>query len=374
MLLKSDSSECGWRDEEVVQETMKIIKVFLSGIVNSTNAQNLNCLALAHHLDKRKFEVRTLTVYSGDLPVEKIDGVEYLPVRHPAKIWHPLQLLRGMLWADVSYLCKPEHWKLQRWLVKTLHKKAFKTVEGAIIGTNLEKLLATCHKVDEVRESLDFTGNTYSITNAMRSVNEQTIGLVTNDKALYLGAETGMFANEVLRERLTEVAIIGGNLYYKGLDDFFELARRFPQLRFHVIGSGMGKVSPVDEVRKCGLSNVVCHGSLAHAEIAALLKSVQLHVFPSRAEGFPKVTLETAAAGVPSVVYNDYGADEWITNGKDGFVVKTIDEMAAVIQNLLDHPEELQPLAANACAMARRFDWKVRVKDWEREIARIVEQ
>lgn len=347
---------------------MKKIKVFLSGIVNSTNAQNLNCLALARHLDKNRFVVRTLTVYSGDLLVEKIEGVKYLPIRYPAKIWHPLQLIRGILWADVSYLCKPEYWKLQRWLVRTFRKKAFKTIEGAFIGTNLEKALALDGTIDGVRQSLEFTGNTYSITAAMRPLNEASIGLKTLDKILYLGAETEIFRDDVKRERLTDVAIIGGNLFYKGLDDFFALAKRFPGLRFHVIGSGMGKVSPSDEVKRLGLTNVICHGSLAHKDLAEVLKGIQLHIFPSRAEGFPKVTLEAATAGVPSLVYGDYGADEWITTGNDGFVVSTLDEMAAVVKDLLAHPEKLQHLSDNAREMAKRFDWKVLVKDWEHEM------
>lgn len=347
---------------------MKKIKVFLSGIVNSTNAQNLNCLALARHLDKNRFVVRTLTVYSGDLLVEKIEGVKYLPIRYPAKIWHPLQLIRGILWADVSYLCKPEYWKLQRWLVRTFRKKAFKTIEGAFIETNLEKALALDGTIDSVRQSLEFTGNTYSITAAMRPLNEASIGLKTLDKILYLGAETEMFRNNVARDKLTDVAIIGGNLYYKGLDDFFALAKRFSKLKFHVIGSGMGKVSPLEEVKRLGLTNVVCHGTLSHDALAEVLKGIQLHIFPSRAEGFPKVTLETAAAGVPSLVYGDYGADEWITTGNDGFVVSTLDEMAAVVKDLLAHPEKLQHLSDNAREMAKRFDWKVLVKDWEHEM------
>ena len=121
-----------------------------------------------------------------------------------------------------------------------------------------------------------------------------------------------------------------------------------------------------------GLKNVNCHGTLNHQQLSQFLPTVQLHIFPSRAEGFPKVTLETAAAGVPSLVYDDYGADEWITTGKDGFVVKTLDEMKGVVQDLLDHPEKLQPLADNARAMAKRFDWSVVIKDWEREIVRIM--
>lgn len=350
---------------------MTKIRVFLSGIVNSTNAQNLNCLALARHLDKSKFEIRALTVYSGNLPTEKIDGVKYLPVRYPAKIWHPLQLIRGILWADVSYLCKPEYWRLQRWIIRSFKKNAFKTVEGAFIGTNLDKALALDGAIECVRQSLEYTGNTYSITEAMRSVNEKAIGLKTKDKVLYLGAETEMFANSEPREKLTDVAMIGSNLFYKGLNDFLELGRRFPQLRFHVVGSGMGKISPQDEVERLGLKNVICHGNLSHQQMADLLKTIQLHIFPSRAEGFPKVTLETAAAGVPSLVYGDYGADEWITTGKDGFVVNTIDEMGDVVQNLLNHPSKLQFLPDNARAMAKRFDWKALVKDWENVIERI---
>lgn len=130
----------------------------------------------------------------------------------------------------------------------------------------------------------------------------------------------------------------------------------------------VGEIDYAAQCAEAGLTNVVFHGSLSHAQLSDLLKDIQLHVFPSRAEGFPKVTLETAAAGVPSVVYDDYGADEWIAHGKNGFVVKTLDEMAACIQGLLDEPAKLQPMAEAARELAKSFDWKVRVKDWERVI------
>jgi len=347
------------------------IKVFLSGIVNSTNAQNLNCLALAKHLDPEKFEVRALTIYSGDLHSTPTPTTYTYPIRYPAKVWHPIQLMRGILWSDVAYLCKPEYWKWQRLLIRVFHKKAFKTIEGAFIGTNIDKALALksiAGSKKALLESLTFTGNTYSITEAMKSVNEKAIGLKTKEKVLYLGAETEQFRNDIRREKLTDVAIIGGNLFYKGLNDFFELAKRFPQLIFHVIGSGMGKVNPEVEVERLGLKNIVCHGSLSHTELAEALKGIQLHIFPSRAEGFPKVTLETAAAGVPSLVYDDYGAGEWIKDGESGFVVKTIEDMVGVVQRLISEPALLQKVSEGARAMAKRFDWKVLVKEWERVI------
>jgi len=43
------------------------------------------------------------------------------------------------------------------------------------------------------------------------------------------------------------------------------------------------------------------------------------------------------------------------------------------MQILIDRPEVLQPIADGAREMARRFDWKVLVKDWEREIVAVYE-
>lgn len=351
----------------------KKIKIFLGSYGNMTQAQCLNCRALAQYLDKSKFDVAIRTVYSGDLNCEPLKGTRQFLVRYPAKIWEPIQFLRGLLWADIIYAPNPERWRWVRFAIKYLGKKAFKTIDGAFVGTNITKAVALEGSVEKVVESITYTGNTYPITRAMIPVNKASIGLVSKDTVLYLGVDTEGFENEVPRTKLTDVAIIGSNLYYKGLDDFFEIARRFPNLNFHVIGSGMGKVDPAAEITRLGLKNCRAHGSLDHKKLAELLKSIQLHIFPSRAEGFPKVTLETAAAGVPSLVYDDYGALEWIEQDVSGFVVKTLDEMADVVQRLIDHPELLQKVSEGAREMARWFDWKVLVKDWEREIEVICE-
>ena len=50
------------------------VKLFLGAYVNSTNAQNLNCLALAKHLDKSQFDITVLSLYSQ--PPIKIEGVK----------------------------------------------------------------------------------------------------------------------------------------------------------------------------------------------------------------------------------------------------------------------------------------------------------
>lgn len=112
-------------------------------------------------------------------------------------------------------------------------------------------------------------------------------------------------------------------------------------------------------------------GIANHEILAAYLKETDLHILPSRSEGFPKVTLETAAAGVLSIVYDDYGAQEWIANGLNGWVVKSVDEMITVINDLKNNLQNPERVSQEAIKLALSFDWKVKVKDWEEVIEKL---
>ena len=92
---------------------------------------------------------------------------------------------------------------------------------------------------------------------------------------------------------------------------------------------------------------------------------MQLHIFPSRSEGFPKVILETASSGVPSLVYSDYGASQWIDNYQNGFVVQTLDEMKAVVEDLLNNKVSLNQISKNAIQLGLSYDWKFKIKLWQ---------
>ena len=98
---------------------------------------------------------------------------------------------------------------------------------------------------------------------------------------------------------------------------------------------------------------------------------MDLMYFPSRSEGFPKVHLETACAGVPTLCYGDYGANEWITSWENGIVVDTKEEAFDAIKKIKDNPEILHQLSANAVELGKSFDWKNLIYSWEREIEHI---
>lgn len=349
----------------------KKIKVFLGGYVNYTNAQNLNCRALAKYLDKDKFECASMLFPNGNFPVDgDLDGVKLFTCWRPVRYWHYVTFLCGIMWCDVAYLPKGEIWKFCAKCLKWWGKKSFTTVEGVISGTNLEKAIATLGSEDAIRDHYHFTTKTYSITKYMAQKNNELLG-IKSDGVLYLGVETNKFRPEIhLRESLQNIVFIGNNIRYKGIDDYYALAEKFQNITFHIVGGGMG-YDVAKEIEKHGLENCVYHGLMNHIQLAELLKKMDLHIFPSRSEGFGKVTFETAAMGVPSIVYADYGAAEWITTDKNGYVVSTIDEIEAVIKHLQQHPEKLDILAEEAIKLAKSFDWKVLVKDWEKVIERI---
>ena len=83
---------------------MKKKKIFLGAYVNYLNAQNINCKSIATHLDKSKYEVKTL-ILSESRSIE-LQNVQTIRVfNHKFSIFYAF--LRGLIWADVAYL--PKH-------------------------------------------------------------------------------------------------------------------------------------------------------------------------------------------------------------------------------------------------------------------------
>ncbi len=121
------------------------IKVFLGGYINITNAQNLNCLALAKYLDKEKFSCYSLELYSGNLisQKEKIEGLTIYKCFYPAKISMYLGFLLGIWKCDIAYLPKGELWRWNRFWLTVLKKKSFSTMEGILDEDNIKSDIDT---------------------------------------------------------------------------------------------------------------------------------------------------------------------------------------------------------------------------------------
>ena len=351
----------------------KKINIFLGGFINLTNAQNLNCYALAKHLDKKTFKLYSLELYSGNLASQKgkINGLKIFKCFYPAKISIFLGFLWGIWNCDIAYLPKSELWRWNNFWLNLLKKKSFSTMEGIIDEIALKNAIEIMGSEEKYLISRKKFDKQFSITNYMKNYNYNKRGIQTEEKILYLGVNSEDFNINTKKKSLKKVIMIGNDLVRKGIYDYLKLAKKFPDILFFIAGSGNGKIDLNTEIKKKKLKNVIYKGLVKKDQLIYLFKNCDLHILPSKSEGFPKVTLETAAAGIPSLVYSDYGADEWIKHNHNGWVVNSIDDMIETIKNLINNPELLVLNSKNAKKLAKKFDWKNIIKHWEEEIIKL---
>ena len=336
-------------------------KVFLGAYVNSINAQNLNCRALALHIDSKRFKCSAMELQTGEL--SSLSGsIKIFKVCWPHRLNKYTSYLRGILWADVVYLPKREVSRWCRFLCWLFKKPSFSTMESVDDGANWDKQLKKFgNKIAYLRHYKGFN-KLFAISKFISNKNAD-LHEISFDGLLPLGVDSTSFDSNIKKE-LQSVILIGNNLYYKGWRVYLQLAMAFPTITFHVVGSGVGLVYPKKESQH--LNNVVCHGQCTHQELNEILKTVDLHILPSRNEGFPKVVLECAAAGIPSLLFSDYGAKEWM---EGGFVVDKNEEMKQIINLLLEDPNRLRQASSQSIQLAEKYDWKHVVKLWEEVIS-----
>lgn len=348
-------------------------RVFLGAYANVSQAQCLNCRALACHLDKSRFQVGVRILRGGGLSTEcfRAEGFTRFKSKKPNGIRNILAFIRGLIWCDVAYLPQVELRVVSRIAKCLLRKKSFATVECICSGVMLERALKAFGSVEGVRNSYSHVTHTFAITEFMIRRNQELIGLPAPSGVLRLGVDSKAFSLSRPRERLTDIVMIGADLQRKGLVEYLALAKMFPELRFHVVG-GLGNAwERAQRSASSALGNVIWHGPVSHSDLRGILEGVQLQVFPSRDEGFPKVILEVAAAGIPSIVYADYGANEWMTDGVDGCIVRTFDEIVEEITALKRDDDRLARMASAAQDFARRFDWSKVIADWQDVIEKL---
>ena len=340
----------------------KKIKIFLGGFLNYTNAQNLNCLALAKHLDSTKFKTYALSVYF--LPKIKSQAIMF-NCFYPFKISSIIGFLWGVLKCDVIYL--PKHKFHPIWILyvaRFLDKKVFTTIENNMCDLEKESMLNSFGGKSNLANYFKYISNIFGITQYI--IDNANCGVRLENKVLYLGVESDIYAKKV-RSKLKNIVFVGNLNKRKRVGEFLELAEKFPNINFNIIGNGIDRKLLEYKATK----NVTFLGHLNHHEIASKFSEMDLHVLHSVSEGFPKVILEAAASGIPSIVYSHYGASEWIVNNENGFVVNDFAQITTTIRGLIDNESVLLRNSKGTILMAKKFDWKIVIREWEEVICNL---
>lgn|GEM_PF-3048300 len=171
-----------------------------------------------------------------------------------------------------------------------------------------------------------------------------------------------------LPEGVPHLLFVGNFVEQKGVTDLARalaiLQGRGVAFRATLLGHGPEMAEVAEVVSPLG-ELVRLKGVVPHAELIDVFRSADLFVLPSRREGVGLlVCLEALACGVPVAAGRAGGLPEIIHDGDNGVLFEPNDPtgLADAIQRLLERPDELARLAANARRSALAYDEAVQAE------------
>jgi glycosyltransferase involved in cell wall biosynthesis len=144
----------------------------------------------------------------------------------------------------------------------------------------------------------------------------------------------------------------------KGVKYLLEALRRLP--RKHVQLTICGRVLDDLKIFEPFRSQIEIRPSVSASELVRAYQTADLFVFPSVAEGFAHVLLESLACGLPVLSTRATAAPDLVTENRDGFVVEpgSAGPLIERIEWALSHRSELRAMKDMARRKAERFTWE----------------
>jgi glycosyltransferase involved in cell wall biosynthesis len=138
----------------------------------------------------------------------------------------------------------------------------------------------------------------------------------------------------------------------KGVLELPEIHRRakreLPDLRIVIAGAG-----PAEEELRQALPEATFLGWVCRERLDQLYAGLDLFVFPSKFDTFGNVVLEAFSHGMPVLAYDCKGPKDIVEHGRNGYLVDTVDEMAAQV---VDHFRTTSRHAGMRKAALRRIE------------------
>jgi len=136
-----------------------------------------------------------------------------------------------------------------------------------------------------------------------------------------------------IRPHVSRIFFVGRISVKKGATEIFELAKRFPDVKFAIAGI---LCPPVDTWEKP--RNIHHMGAIPYDKVLATLDEADLFLFPSHSEGFSMALMEAMARGVPAIAVDTVGANGDMLADGCGVTVPLgdVDAMEQAIRDLED--------------------------------------
>ncbi len=141
------------------------------------------------------------------------------------------------------------------------------------------------------------------------------------------------------------ILFVGRLIKEKNLNNLFKVFKivkqNYPATGFIIIGDGNEKEALMKEANQLGINeNIIWISHIPHYELPKYYKAADIFVLFSVSEGFPRVLMEAAAAGLPIVSSRVSGSTDAINDNISGFIVpiNDIEQCAEKIMILLSEP------------------------------------
>ena len=140
-------------------------------------------------------------------------------------------------------------------------------------------------------------------------------------------------------------------------------AANHQDIRLHIVGGGDTR-SYLHEAETMGLADsCIVHGSVTHDEVLKLMRTSDLFLFTSVAEGTPHVVLEAIGCRLPVLCFDTCGQGDCVTDNV-GIKIplsnpqQSEKEFAEKIEYLYSHREVLAKMQANCVERAEELSWE----------------
>lgn len=137
-----------------------------------------------------------------------------------------------------------------------------------------------------------------------------------------------------------EKVIISAGLYIerKGITDFVELAKRYPQYKFIWFGYTNLNAVPkkIRDAVRTSLPNLSFPGYVSRDEMKDAYSGADLFLFMSHEETEGIVLLESFATEIPVLIRDIPIYEKWLTDGKNVYKAKTVEEFGEKIVGILE--------------------------------------
>lgn len=135
---------------------------------------------------------------------------------------------------------------------------------------------------------------------------------------------------KIIHDDVVNVLFVGHLVKTKGVFEFVDVARRFPDIRFTMAGVVTNDMNDIQLPE-----NIYLIGDVAHARVKELLDRADIFLLPTYTEGFSIAVLEAMSRGLP-IITTPVGSNKVMLESNGGLFVPVgdIDSICDAIEKL----------------------------------------